>query len=71
MFLVKNVDGYIKKQKKRSKTTKMKILIDTPTKEDIEKIVYHMKTFCIENFREFKLYIDEELKFEQKIKDEK
>ena len=44
----------------------MEIKIDTTCKEDLEKVVYHMKRFCIENFREFKLFIDGELKHEQK-----
>lgn len=44
----------------------MEIKIDTTCKEDIEKVIDHMKRFCIENFREFKLFIDGELKHEQK-----
>ena len=39
----------------------MKIKIETQTQEDIEKIKYYVKTFCIENYREFKLFIDDEL----------
>ena len=46
----------------------MEIKIDTTCKEDIEKVVDHMKIFCIENFKEFKLFIDGELKHEQKEK---
>jgi len=44
----------------------MEIKINTTCKEDLEKVVYYMKRFCIENFREFKLFIDGELKHEQK-----
>jgi len=44
----------------------MEIKIDTTCKEDLEKVVDHMEKFCVENFREFKLFIDGELKKEQK-----
>lgn len=46
----------------------MKILIDTPCKEELDKVVYYVKQFCIEHFQEFKLFIDDKLKFEQKKK---
>ena len=36
----------------------MEIKIETNCKEDIEKVEYHMKKFCIENFQECKLFID-------------
>ncbi len=41
----------------------MEIKIDTTCKEDLEKVVEHMKRFCIENFREFKLFIDGEVNY--------
>ena len=44
----------------------MEIKIDTTCKEDLERVIIHMKRFCVENFREFELFIDGELKHEQK-----
>jgi hypothetical protein len=35
----------------------MKIIIETPTLEDSEKVFKCMKTICIENFQEFEIKI--------------
>lgn len=40
----------------------MKIKIETDCKEDEEKIMYHLKRFCRENFQNCKIFIDGELK---------
>jgi hypothetical protein len=44
----------------------MKILIETNCEEELSKVEYHMKRFCIENFENFKLFIDDKLVKEQK-----
>lgn len=36
----------------------MKIIINTPTKEDPERVFSYVKEFCINNFKEFKLHIE-------------
>ncbi len=46
----------------------MKIEINTTCKEDLDKVIYFVKGFCIEHFQEFKVFIDGELKYEQKKK---
>ena len=48
----------------------MKITIETPTKEEPERVFNHVKRFCIENLQEFKLNI-EGTKLEFKFKDGK
>jgi len=36
----------------------MEIKIETTCEEDLDKVAYFMRTFCLDNFRSFKLYID-------------
>ena len=36
----------------------MKIIINTPTKEDPEKVFHYVKEFCIDNFQEFEVHIE-------------
>lgn len=43
----------------------MKITIKTPCKEELSKVEYHLKRFCIENYQEFELFIDEISKYKQ------
>ena len=44
----------------------MEIKINTICNEDVDRVVNYVKNFCIENFREFELFIDGELQHEQK-----
>ena len=45
----------------------MKIEINTNCKEDLDKVIYYLKNFCEEQFQEYKLHIDGELKGEKKL----
>lgn len=40
----------------------MKITIDTKTEEDEEKILFYVKKFCREHFRDCKIYLNDDLK---------
>jgi len=44
----------------------MEIKIITPCLEEINKVIYYSAVFCVENFKEFQLFIDGELKKEVK-----
>lgn len=49
----------------------MKIVIETPTQEDPERVFYYVKQFCIENYMKFKVKIEgTDLEFEKDFKKE-